>query len=187
MVRVIAGIYKKRILKTLEGQATRPTGDRLKETLFNLLRSRIQGSRFLDCFAGSGSIGIEALSQGAASVAFIENSRRACQIIDENLRQLRLSESPHCRVLGRPVEAGLKILHQKQEKFDIVFMDPPYLEIELYPKVIKQLVDYQLLNPAAVIIAEHSKRYAIEAIPAALDRIRDVRQGESVLSLFQLK
>jgi 16S rRNA (guanine966-N2)-methyltransferase len=187
MVRVIAGEFKRRVLKTLEGQATRPTSDRLKETLFDLLQSKVFGSNFLDCFAGSGSIGIEALSRGAAFAAFIESSRQACQVIEENLSQLRLSSSTAQRLLARPVEAALKILQQEGRKFDIVFLDPPYREAELYRVALKQLVAGELLKPAALVIVEHSRHFPLPEAPDGMEQIRQVRQGDSLLSLYRLK
>ena len=98
MVRVIAGEFKSRKLRTLDGQATRPTSDRLKETLFNLVQSRMADSAFLDCFAGSGSVGIEALSRGASFVAFVEASPAAVQVIRQNLALLGEAESARCQV-----------------------------------------------------------------------------------------
>lgn len=187
MVRVIAGEFRRRVLKTLEGQSTRPTSDRLKETLFNLLQGGIEGRHFLDCFAGSGSIGIEAFSRGAAFVAFVEEERRACQVIEENLNQLHLWASPALRLLARPAGAALKILQQEGRKFDIVFLDPPYREAELYGATLEQLVAGGLLKPAALVIIEHSRHFPLPEAPAALEQIRQIRQGDSLLSLYRLK
>ena len=105
MVRVIAGEFKSRKLKTLDGQATRPTSDRLKETLFNLVQSRIAGSAFLDCFAGNGSIGIEALSRGAGFVVFVEESPRAVKVIRQNLTLLGEDETLRCQIT-QPASTG---------------------------------------------------------------------------------
>src|SRR5215831_13861968 len=110
MLRVIAGTFRSRLLKTLQGSATRPTSDRLRKTLFDLLQLKSMGSRFLDCFAGSGSVGIEAISRGAESVAFIESSRRACEILRQNLESLDPGPSSRWRVVESTVQNGLKIL-----------------------------------------------------------------------------
>jgi 16S rRNA (guanine966-N2)-methyltransferase len=187
MVRVIAGQFKSRKLKTLDGQATRPTSDRLKETLFNLVQSRIPGSTFLDCFAGSGSIGIEALSRGAAFVVFVEGSARAVQVIRENLALLGEAGSVRCQILSRKAEAGLKSLERTGRKFDIVFLDPPYADADQYPKVLEQLQKCELLSEEALVVAEHSKFLALPAQLMHLARQREIRQGDSVLSLFHFQ
>jgi 16S rRNA (guanine966-N2)-methyltransferase len=186
MVRIIAGHYRSRVLKTLEGQATRPTSDRLKETLFNLLQNRIRQAAFLDCFAGSGNIGIEALSRGASSLVLIESSAKACQIIRSNLALLQQKESSEIQVLNCLVEKGLKILQQAGRKFDIVFLDPPYREVVLYCRVFHQLTTLGLLSDDAWVIAEHSKHAGIDLKESGLNCFREVRQGDSVLSLLKL-
>jgi len=187
MVRVIAGEFKSRKLKTLDGQATRPTSDRLKETLFNLLQSRIATSAFLDCFAGSGNIGIEALSRGAAFVAFVEASAGAVQVIRQNLALLGEAASSRYQILSQKAEAGLKSLERAGRKFDIVFLDPPYADADQYPRVFEQLQNCELLNDKALVVAEHSKFIALPAQVMHLDRRREVRQGDSVLSLFHFQ
>lgn len=185
MVRVIAGKFKSRRLRTVQGNATRPTSDRLKETLFNLLQAKIEGSQFLDCFAGCGNIGIEALSRGARFVAFIESSPRASSIIRENIERLRLSSYSDYRLLNNAVETGLKILRQAGLKFDIVFLDPPYAAASEYPKVLEAL-QQRVLDDEALIIAEHSKQLKLANKIGDLVRVRQVRQGDSVLSIYRL-
>ena len=187
MVRVIAGQFRSRKLKTLDGQATRPTSDRLKETLFNLVQSRISGSTFLDCFAGSGSIGIEALSRGAAFVAFVESSPGAVQVIRQNLTSLGEDASPRCQILDQKAQAALKSLERTGRKFDIVFLDPPYADADQYPRVFEQLQNGELLNDAALVVAEHSKFLPLPAQVMHLERHREVRQGDSVLSLYHFQ
>ena len=187
MVRVIAGEFKSRKLRTLDGQATRPTSDRLKETLFNLVHSRIAGTAFLDCFAGSGSIGIEALSRGAGFVVFVEESSRAVKVIRQNLALLGEGPSLRCQILRQKAEAGLKSLERTGRKFDIVFLDPPYADAEQYPRVFEQLQDCELLNDEALVVAEHSKFLALPAQMMQLERRREVRQGDSVLSLYHFQ
>jgi 16S rRNA (guanine966-N2)-methyltransferase len=187
MVRVIAGEFKSRKLKTLEGQATRPTSDQLKETLFNLVQSRIAASVFLDCFAGSGSVGIEALSRGAAFVAFVEASPGAVQVIRQNLALLGEGASQRWQILSQQAQAGLKSLERTRRKFDIVFLDPPYADADQYPRVFEQLQDCELLNGKALVVAEHSRFLALPSQVMHLERRREVRQGDSVLSLFHFQ
>ncbi|MDO5146743.1 MAG: 16S rRNA (guanine(966)-N(2))-methyltransferase RsmD, partial [Eubacteriales bacterium] len=123
-MRVIAGKAKHLKLKTLEGQNTRPTTDRIKETLFNMISFHVEDSRFLDLFSGSGAIGIEALSRGAKRAVFVENNRRAAACIRENLKHTHLEESSV--LLTRDVSSALSYLGEQGESFDIIFMDPPY-------------------------------------------------------------
>ncbi len=122
-MRVIAGKARSMPLKSLKGRDVRPTTDRIKETLFNILMPEIPGSRFLDLFAGAGAIGIEALSRGAKDAWFIEKSKDACAIINANLEFTGLAEDAH--VLGRDVSDGIMELNGKGA-FDVIFMDPPY-------------------------------------------------------------
>jgi 16S rRNA (guanine966-N2)-methyltransferase len=185
MVRVIAGKFRSRQLRTLPGAATRPTSDRLKETLFNLLQTEIESRKFLDCYAGSGSIGIEALSRGAGYVAFIESSARAARVIGENLGRLGVIPSAQCLLLNNVVEAGLKILQKAELKFDIVFLDPPYAAIEEYPMVLKRLCTYGILKDQAIVVAQHSKQVTVAGETAGLARVREVKQGDSILTFYR--
>lgn len=184
MVRVIAGEFKSRRLKTLEGAATRPTSDRLKETLFNLLQRRMAGCSFLDCFAGSGSIGIEALSRGAGFVAFVESSAAAGRVIRQNLSALGMEDSSRHQVLVHAAASALKMLGRARKKFDIVFVDPPYVAEDEYPQVLTQLQSQQLLNPEAIVVAEHSRFLSLADRARPFTKLREIRQGDSVLSLF---
>ena len=185
MVRVIAGKYKNRRLKTLEGTATRPTSDRLKETLFNVLQDRVPGAVFLDAFAGCGNIGIEALSRGASWVAFVECSSKAESIIVKNLKQLNdLSDSDYC-LLGMTSGQALKRLSQFGRKFDIVFIDPPYAAQDEYPRIFQELQANHLLTKTTIVIAEHSRHHGLEPNLGGLARYRQIHQGDSSLSFYQ--
>lgn len=123
-MRVIAGSARRLLLKTVDGMDTRPTTDRIKETLFNMLQPQIPGCQFLDLFSGSGAIGIEALSRGAELAVMIENSPQALACIRENLQKTRLDD--RAVVMGCDVLTGLKRLEGHGYQFDLVFMDPPY-------------------------------------------------------------
>lgn len=123
-MRVIAGKARRLQLKTIPGKDTRPTTDRIKETLFNIISFDIPGCRFLDLFAGSGAIGIEALSRGAGYAVFVENNRKAAACIQDNLAHTRLSED--ATVMTRDVLSAIAIMSGREEAFDIIFMDPPY-------------------------------------------------------------
>lgn len=124
MMRVIAGKARRLQLKTVEGMNTRPTTDRIKETLFNMLSYEIEGSRFLDLFSGSGGIGIEALSRGAKEAVFVENNRQAIQCIKDNLTHTKLASD--AVVMARDVQSAISQLNIQGNPFDLIFMDPPY-------------------------------------------------------------
>ena len=152
-MRVIAGSARRLLLKTIEGMDTRPTTDRIKETLFNMLNTQIPGCTFLDLFSGSGAIGIEALSRGAKQAFFVESNPEAVSCIRENLSRTHLEEG--ALVLNCDVIAGLKKLEGRNPRFDIIFMDPPYRQ-GLEEDVLRFLSKSSVLKPDTMIIVEAS-------------------------------
>lgn len=152
-MRVIAGSARRLNLKTIEGLDTRPTTDRIKETLFNMINPRLPGSTFLDLFSGSGGIGIEALSRGAAQAVFVEQNPKAVECIRENLRTTRLEE--RAVVMACDALTGLKRLEGKNYVFDTVFMDPPY-DRDLEKLVLQYLAGSGLIDGDTVLITEAS-------------------------------
>lgn len=150
-MRVIAGKARRLLLKTIEGQDTRPTTDRIKETLFNILNTDLPGAAFLDLFAGSGGIGIEALSRGAERAVFIEMNPKAAQCIRENLQTTRLEEDSI--VMNCDVLTGLKRLEGKSGAFDFIFMDPPYGK-DLERQVLEYLAASSLISEDTLLIVE---------------------------------
>ena len=151
-MRIIAGKARSLPLKTLEGRDTRPTTDKIKETLFNMLQPDIEGSYFLDLFAGSGQIGLEAISRGAGYAVFVENSRKAAKIISDNITFTKFEKES--MLLTTDAVMAVRSLQGKY-RFDIVFMDPPY-DKELERKVLSALVDSDILKDDALIIVEAS-------------------------------
>ena len=151
-MRVIAGSAKRMPLKTIEGLDTRPTTDRIKETLFNMISGYLADSYFLDLFSGSGAIGIEALSRGAARAVLVEQNKKAVNCIRENLRFTKLAD--RAEVYETDVIHALKLLENKYE-FDYVFMDPPYNQL-LEKRVLEYLSSSDLLSKDALIIVEAS-------------------------------
>ncbi len=151
-MRVIAGSAKRLQLKTVAGLDTRPTTDRIKETLFNMIAPWIPGSRFLDLFAGSGGIGIEALSRGAQEAVFVEKNPKAVACIKENLEHTKLNNKGS--IIGTDVLSALNRLNGQKE-FDYIFMDPPYNQL-LEKSVLEYLSNSDLLSDEAVIIVEAS-------------------------------
>lgn len=151
-MRVIAGSARSLKLKTLEGLDTRPTTDRIKETLFNMLQNDIPGARFLDLFSGSGAIGIEALSRGAEYAAFVENNRNAVKCIEENLTHTKLKEK--AEIFSTDCLFALQQL-KNRKPFDIIFMDPPY-DRAIEEEVLLHLKDSPLITEDTLIIVEAS-------------------------------
>ena len=160
----------------------RPTSDRLRETLFNILAPRIDGSRFLDICAGSGAVGIEALSRGASAVTFIESSLRACAVIEANLSSLGLA--PEATIINRDAAASLKRLDQESGQFDIAFFDPPYASA-IYTQVMNQLGSGNLLAAEALVIVEHRAKTAPGPECGKLRIFREVKQGQSALAFYE--
>ena len=151
-MRVIAGSAKKTKLKTIEGMDTRPTTDRIKETLFNMISMYLADSSFLDLFSGSGAIGIEALSRGAAYAVFVENSRKAASCIEDNIRFTKFDKVS--KLMMTDAVTAVRTLEGKY-KFDIVFMDPPYNK-ELEKEVLIALSDSDILKDDTLIVVEAS-------------------------------
>jgi 16S rRNA (guanine966-N2)-methyltransferase len=180
-MRIIAGAYRGRKLHTTSGLDTRPTSDRLRETLFDILAPRIQESAFLDVCAGSGAVGIEALSRGAARVSFIEVSRPACSAIDDNLTRFGIKHG--VSLINRDAVAALKSLAERGDKFDIIFLDPPYSS-DLYPSLMGIISEGALLSDDAVVVVEHRARSPLEEEYGALKRYREARQGEGSLAFY---
>ncbi len=186
MVRVIAGKFKHHRLRTLRGPDTRPTSDRLKETLFNLIRQEVEDCFFLDCFSGSGSVGIEALSRGARGVVLIESAPQAVQVIEANLQSLPPDLPGRVTLLTQPTPVSLRILQRQGRKFDIVFIDPPYAAVQRYPQTLDLIHRCQILARSACVIVEHSKRLTLSSRFHDLSRVREVQQGDSRLSLYRM-
>ena len=171
-MRVIGGEFRSRRLKSIPGLATRPTPDRLRETLFDVLGPRVVGAVFVDAYAGTGAVGIEALSRGAARCVFVERRRRAVEAIQENLRALGI-EGRASVVAGKVAAAFGRL------EGDIVFMDPPYeLEGE-YATALEQA-------SARLVIVQHSVRFDPGDGRGVLRRVRVLRQGDNALSFYEL-
>ncbi len=177
-MRVIAGEFRSRVLKTLPGLDVRPTPDRLREALFSILAPGLQGAVFLDAYAGTGSVGIEALSRGASRAVFIEKNRAAMLVIRENLRSLGIEDRAEV-AFGRTAQLVAR------HKADIVFLDPPYpLEGE-YSATLSALGKPAAGGPG-LVIAQHASRFELEAGYGGLVRYRVLKQGDNSLSFYRL-
>jgi len=183
-MRIIAGTYRGLRLRTLKGGNLRPTSDQMRETLFDVLGPSVEGATFLDAYAGTGAVGLEALSRGARDVVFIEHHRAAAQLIRQNLAALKIDSG--YALLTCSVVTGLERLESEGERFDVVFLDPPYEEIREYHHTLRQLARGTLLRPASVVIAEHSRHVELEENYLALHRSRLLRHGDAQLSFYRL-
>ncbi|HXJ04778.1 MAG TPA: 16S rRNA (guanine(966)-N(2))-methyltransferase RsmD [Candidatus Acidoferrum sp.] len=187
-MRIIAGKYRSRILKSLKGLALRPTSDRLRETLFNVLGPAVAGSRFLDVFAGTGAVGIEALSRGAADVTFIENHAPAAKLIRQNLDSLKITTD--YTILASDAITALQKLAARHTSstppFDFVFVDPPYANHVDYARTLEFLssTSVNFLAPNALIIFEHHHKFQLPEQSGPLRRTRLLKQGDAALSFF---
>lgn len=188
-MRIIAGTFRSRQLKSLKGLALRPTSDRLRETLFNVLAEHIPGCRFLDVFAGTGAVGIEALSRGATAVVFIENHPPAATLIQKNLNSLGISGC--ARILKLDALRALQRLAAEYNPasalFDIVFLDPPYAAAEEYRRVLAFFGSAPFLAPGGFVIAEHRRTFDLPEALGHLERVRMLHQGDASLSFFRVR
>ena len=186
-MRVIAGTYRSRILKSLGGLALRPTSDRLRETLFNVLGHRVAYSRFIDLFAGTGAVGIEALSRGAIEVVFVENHAPAATLIRRNLESLGIRKG--AMVLATDAIQGLEKLASREKSgtflYDYVFLDPPYDAAKDYSRVLEFLGSGELLASAGILIAEHRRSFELPEEAGTLRRYRVLKQGDTALSFYR--
>ena len=173
-MRVIGGEFRSRLLKSVPGLDTRPTPDRLREALFNVLAPRIEGAVFVDAYAGTGAVGIEALSRGAARAIFIEQNRAAVAVIRENLKSLGCEG--RAQMMGGRVSALLGTVTG-----DIVFLDPPYRLEREYAAAMEALA----AKPPALVIVQHDVRLVLAESYGALQRSRTLRQGDNVLSFYE--
>jgi 16S rRNA (guanine(966)-N(2))-methyltransferase RsmD len=183
-MRVIAGKYRRRLLHGPPGRETRPTSDRLRETLFNILAPRLEAARFLDLCAGTGAVGIEALSRGAAHATFVDCSRRMCAVIETNLDALGVPET-ETEVVCRNVADYLRRLARAENTggWDVVYFDPPYAQP--YQPVLETLGQSHLLGAEGLVVAEHHAKTILPEAAGDLRRWRLLKQGDSCLSFYE--
>jgi len=182
-MRVIAGQYRSRRLVAPAGSDTRPTSDRLRETLFNIVSAGLADSVWLDLFAGSGAVGIEALSRGARMVYFVESAARAAKTIRTNLRSLSITDG--FEVQERDALQALRALDAAAVVCDFSFVDPPYAEDSAYEQSLGFLSQSRLLTSKSIVIAEHDKHTDLSSRFGALERFRRLQQGDAVLSFYR--
>jgi 16S rRNA (guanine(966)-N(2))-methyltransferase RsmD len=181
-MRVIAGTQKGRRLHGPKGPGLRPTADRVKEALFSILGARVSGARFLDLYAGTGAIGIEALSRGASSVTFVESDPTAGRLLRTNLSACGLETD--AELFPSKAETFLRGTRTGAAAFDIIFADPPYqldVETTLWPA----LTATRALVPGGLLVLEHATRQALPPATASLSLLRQYRYGDTTLSVFE--
>lgn len=212
-MRIIAGQFRSRPIRSLRGLAMRPTADRLREALFNILGSSVEGSVFVDGYAGTGAVGIEALSRGASEVIFIEKHRPAVDLIRENLKSLGIAVAgarpirgprppansrvvpldsgrppkyvkPPAEILAMDTEKALRLLERRHLLADFIFLDPPYDAHDEYDCALEILSIGRLLAPAGSLIVE--SMHELPAYVGALECVRVVKQGDTLLTFYHL-
>ena len=198
-MRVIAGTFRGRRLIAPKGnRLVRPTADRVKESVFSILRERIIDANFLDLCAGTGNMGIEALSRGAKHVTFLERDPRCIQMIERNLRICGLTTQPRaaCKptdtilLLRRDAVKGITYLQKQAAVFEVIYFDPPYATglqggSELYTACLAVLAENALLNTRGTLLVEHAKQFMIPDSVGSLTRSRQAHYGDTVVSFYQ--
>jgi 16S rRNA (guanine966-N2)-methyltransferase len=186
-MRVIAGKYRSRQLRSLPGLDLRPTADRLRETLFNVLTAgnpaALEGTVWLDLYAGTGAVGIEAVSRGASMVYFVESAAPATELIKQNLNSLGIG--PGFQILKQDSIRALRALESSSPVADFVFLDPPYEMENAYVHALSSLALSPLLKPETIVIAEHPKKFDPGEDFAPLHRYRKLVQGDAALSFYR--
>lgn len=178
-MRVITGKARGVQLKTPEGMRTRPTTDRVKEALFSIIQFEIPGAKVLDLFGGTGQLGIEALSRGAASAVFVDAAEPACKLIRENLKRTKLDQQ------GRVIRGDyLDFLKRNREQFDIIFLDPPYAEVFL-ENALKCITEIDILQSNGIIVTERPLDKELPWEYEGYQRSRDYKYGKTLLTVYR--
>lgn len=187
-MRVIAGKYRSRQLRSLPGLDLRPTADRLRETLFNVLAAgnpaALEGTVWVDLYAGTGAVGIEAISRGASMVHFVESSERAVRLIGKNLASLGIDAG--FQILKQDSIRALRALSSNDTVADFIFLDPPYEMEEAYRQALETISKSSVLKDESIVIAEHQKKFEPGEASGSLRRYRKLVQGDGVLSFYRL-
>jgi len=187
-MRIIAGKYRSRPLRSLRGLDIRPTSDRLRETLFNVLTAgnpaALEGTVWLDLFAGTGAVGIEALSRGAKDVYFVDTLSAAAELIHKNLKSLGIDAG--FTIFNEEMQRAFWRMQRAHVAADVVFLDPPYALTEAYGETLRALAESSLIWAMSVVIAEHEKKFDPGDEFGALRRFRKLEQGDAVLSFYRM-
>jgi len=180
-MRIIAGVSKGRKLATPKSQSVRPTSDRVKESIFNILGEEVEGKLVLDLFAGTGNLGIEALSRGAKKAIFVEKGRQALRLIQRNIVQIGLEG--RVEIIPRDANRAIGILKGKGEVFDLILMDPPY-EKGLIKRTLTKLNSHPIYHTGSILVIEHDRREPMPDILEGWNLVRERRLGDTVISFL---
>lgn len=180
-MRIIGGKYKSRVLAAFDGEAVRPTADRVKESLFNILSLRFYGARVLDLFSGSGALGLESLSRGAAEVVFNDQAKDSVALLRKNMRTLKIEEGKEAKVYNLDAEAYLDFARQP---FDVIFIDPPYA-LDVGVRAVEKIAKKGLLAENGVLVFERDKPF--EGDVDGLEKYDERKYGKTVLTFFRPK
>lgn len=184
-MRVIAGEFKGRTIDTVSNQLTRPTADKVKESLFNIIGPFFNGGIVLDLFAGSGGLGIEALSRGMEQAVFIDQQTKAIQIIKKNLKQLQLEN--RAEVYQNDALRSLKVLGKREITFDLIFVDPPYKN-DIYQQTLELIEKEALANGQTIIVCEHESNQNLPDSVGIFTKTKSRKYGQTTLiTLYQKK
>ena len=188
-MRIVAGKFKGRRLKTLKRSEVRPTADRVKESLFRILGEQVVDADFLDLCAGTGSIGLEALSQGAKSTTFVDSNYHCIRVIESNLEMCGFDRKhPQARLIHLDARKALARLGKRKAKFDLIYFDPPYTS-KIYESCVKQIAEADLLSSTGVLVIEHGKIQEPDWTESLmLDELilsRQERYGDTMLSFYR--
>ena len=178
-MRIIGGKFRSRVLATFEGDAVRPTADRVKESLFNILSLRFYGARVLDLFSGTGALGLESLSRGAHEVVFNDRSKESVAILKKNIRALKVEEGKEAKVFNLDADVLLDFM---KEPFDLIFIDPPYA-LDVGVKAVEKIAKKGLLKQSGVLIFERDKPF--EGDVEGLEKYDERKYGKTVLTFFR--
>lgn len=182
-MRVISGLRRGKKLKTVKGMLTRPTSDRVKEGVFNVLREKIPGSRILDLFAGTGNIGIEALSRGAEEAFFVEKNPQAFKVLKTNVEECDFNKASNLYLMDAFV--ALKVFKKNNLNFNLIYLDPPYKFSNL-EKIIKQIIEFSLLANEGVVVVETGKNTNLPCGFLNLHKIKESVYGDTKVTYYQL-
>lgn len=178
-MRVVAGTAKGIQLKTPEGMLTRPTADRVKEAMFSIIQFDLPGAKVLDLFGGTGQLGIEALSRGAKSATFVDASEDACRLIRENLKRTKMEH------LGRVIRSDyLEYLKRSQEKYDIIILDPPYIE-DFIENSLNLISEIDILQTNGIIVTERPLDKEFPPASAGFLRSKDYKYGKTLVAIYR--
>ena len=180
-MRIIAGISRGRKLVSLKDSSIRPTGDRVKEALFSMIDAHLPGSRVLDLFAGTGSLGLEALSRGAEFATFVESSRKSLEVLNKNIKLTEFQAQSE--VIHQDALIAAAAFGKSGRVFDIIFVDPPYME-NLYEKVLSSIGNYGIIRNGGLVVVEHPAAMAINEAKVRFTPVRSKRYGNTAISIY---